>query len=461
MDIYGGFYRTVLMPGWERLRGRRLLERLDYLERTQWEPMSTVRAVQLAELRRLLVHAQRHIRYYGEVFADYGFDPHKVRDIEDLSRLPPLTKEIARQRRNDLVDRRTAASHIQKATSGSSGQPFELEYDRESEVWRRAMKWRTYGWAGYRPGTRALHYWGMPVPLDGLNGLKIRLDRSLRRERYVDCLAQDDRSLRQAVDVVRRFRPEVIVGFTMSLAKLARFIVERNLRDWDRISVIGGAEPLLEADRAALVEAFGDGVFDMYGARETMLLAGECEAHQGLHTMDDGHVVEVVVDGRPARPGEVGEVLVTDLHNFGMPLIRYQNGDLAEVSDGAPCPCGRGLSRPIVRIIGRRTEQLRDVHGQPISGLLVPALIALFRHHVEEYQVIQRASGEVVLRVVPGHKYDASAMAEVTTKARGYLKLPVRVEQVSRIDRGPGGKHRVVIVEPPSAQTDGSRVAAI
>lgn len=462
MDLYGGLYRKVLMPSWERLRGRRLFETLDFLERSQWQPRATIEAFQLMELRRLLMHAQRHIPYYRDLFADYGLDPRRVESIQDIARLPPLTKELVRAHRRRLVDSRTAATHIHKATSGSSGQPFEFEYDQGSEVFRRAMKWRTYAWAGYRPGTRALHYWGMPVPLVGMTGWKIRLDRALRREHYVDCIAQDEASLLRAVDEIRRFRPAVIVGFTLALARLARFIVERRLRDWGSIAIIGGAEPLFDADRAVLVEAFGPHVFDAYGARETMLIAAECEAHEGLHTMDEGQLVEVVVDGRPARPGEVGEILVTDLHNFGMPLIRYRNGDLAEVREDSACSCGRGLGRSVARVVGRRTAQLRDARGEPVSGLLIPALIALFRHHIEEYQVVQRASGEVVIRVVPGPRYDADAMAEVVRRAAPYFGgLPVRLELVSQLERGPGGKHHPVVVEPPSAQTDERQLAAI
>jgi len=462
MDVYGGLYRKVMMPSWERLRGRQLFETLDFLEHSQWQPRKTIEALQLEKLRRLLLHAQEHIPYYRALFSKHGLDPVRTESIRDIARLPPLTKEIVREHRTALVDARTSATHIHKATSGSSGQPFELEYDRGSEVFRQAMKWRTYAWAGYRPGTRALHYWGMPVPLVGMNGWKIRLDRALRRELYVDCIAQDEASLRRAVDAVRRFRPKVIVGFTLALARLARFIVDRRLRDWDDIPVIGGAEPLFDADRAVLAQAFGPRVFDAYGARETMLIASECEAHDGLHTMDEGQLVEVVVDGRPARPGEVGEILVTDLHNFGMPLIRYRNGDLAEVREDSPCSCRRGLGRSLARVVGRRTAQLRDARGEPVSGLLVPALIALFRHHVEEYQVVQKASGEVVIRVVPGPRYDAAAMAEVIRRATPYFGgLPVGLELVSHLERGPGGKHQVVIVEPPSTQTDEQRVAAI
>jgi phenylacetate-CoA ligase len=461
MDVYGGIYRAVLMPGWERLRGRPMFERLRYLERSQWEPASSVRALQLMELRRLLVHAGRRIPYYREVFATAGFDPRRLAALDDLAKLPLLSKEIIRARYRDLVDPDTAPTHIRKQTSGSSGQPFAFEYDRDSEVWRQAVKWRTYRWGGYRPGMRCFYYWGMPLPLRGTHGAKVRLDRALRRERYVDCLVQNDAALSRAADALRRFRPEVVVGYSIALATLARFITDRGLRDWDRIAVIGSSEPLYEEDRAALVAAFGDGVFDTYGTRETMLLAAECDAHAGLHTMDDAQIVEVLVDGRPARPGETGEIVVTDLHNFGMPLVRYKNGDLARTTDGAPCPCGRGLARAIERVTGRQTEQLRDAQGRPVSGMLMAALLANMRHRVRELQAVQRAAGELVIRVVPGPAYDAPAMAEMAAVARRYLGGAVSIETTAHIDRGPGGKHRLVVVEPPSPQADEHRVAAI
>ena len=107
---------------------------------------------------------------------------------------------------------------------------------------------------------------------------------------------------------------------------LARHVVEHKSRTWSDIPVICAAERLFPSDRAVLVEAFGPGVFETYGSRETMLIAAECEAHEGMHVPMENIVVEVVVrDGdreRPAQPGELGEVAVTDLHNLGAPFIR-------------------------------------------------------------------------------------------------------------------------------------------
>ena len=121
-------------------------------------------------------------------------------------------------------------------------------------------------------------------------------------------------------------------------------------------------------------------MFETYGNREVMLMATECEEHDGLHVQAENLVVEVVVrrddtDGtRPAAPGELGEVVVTDLHNLAMPFIRYATGDLATAADDSPCGCGRGLPR-IASVEGRTSDVLEDGDGHQVSGI---ALMTLF-----------------------------------------------------------------------------------
>jgi phenylacetate-CoA ligase len=448
MDTYGAFYRRVLMPAWEGVvRQRPTMKRWQELEKIQYRPRQEIEQIQLVHLKRLLAHAGDHIPYYRDLFREHGFAPAEITSLRDLALLPFLTKEIIREQYLDLVDERTRATHIHKHTSGSSGQPVFFEYDRNSEVWRQAVKWRGYGWAGYHPGMRSLHYWGMPVGLAGLTGAKARLDRMLRRESYVDCLRQDPKGLARAVGVIRRRRPEVLVGYTLATATLARFIVERGFSDLSPLTVITGAEALLDPDRVVMRSAFQGDVFETYGSRETMLLAAECELHAGLHTMDDAHVVEVVDGDRAAAPGTIGEVVVTDLHNFGMPLIRYKNGDLARTMDDTPCPCGRGLGR-IARITGRQIDTLHDAHGMPVPGMMVCAVIASLKHQIREFQVIQRARGDVVVRIVRGAKFEERAMDGVLERIQSYLRgCAIRVEWMASIDRGPTGKHRPVIVE--------------
>src|SRR5262245_41561672 len=304
MDLYGSLFARVLYPAWESgVRRRPTLQRLRYLQQTQWRPYADLEALQAGALRRLLVHAFANVPYYRRLFEERGITPHDIAGAADLTKLPILGREQAR----DSVEARTAtagaAVEIRKSTSGTMGRPLVFGYERSSEYWRHAMKLRGYGWAGYHVGQRSLHFWGAGPPAGNaaptlasrLGKLKIKGDRALRREHYVDCGRRGERDLDDVVSVIRRQRPEVMVCYSQAVADLARHVVARNLRDWDTIPVICGAERLYPADRLAVEQAFGPAVFETYGAREVMLMATECEAHAGLHTSMETLVVEVVV----------------------------------------------------------------------------------------------------------------------------------------------------------------------
>src|SRR4029078_11767360 len=204
--------------------------------------------------------------------------------------------------------------------------------------------------------------------------LKVQGDRALRREHYMDCGRRGERELDEVVGAIPRERPEVLSCASQAVADLARHVVARKLRAWDTIPVICGAERLYPADRVVVEEAFGRAVFETYGCREVMLMATECEAHAGLHTSMETLVVEVVVreggngTSRAARPGELGEVVITDLTNHAMPFIRYANGDLAIPAEPGTCACGRAHPR-LASIEGRVTETLVDGTGARVNGL--------------------------------------------------------------------------------------------
>jgi phenylacetate-CoA ligase len=426
---------------------------MEYLDRTQWLSRAEIDEIQMKDLRALLEHAGTNVPYYRELFRKLGFAPREVKRREDLAALPLLTRDILRERYDDLVDPAHRGNNVVKGTSGSTGAPLRFEYCWSSEVWRTAVKLRGYGWGGYRPGLPTMHYWAQvnPIPND-VRGAKIRLDRTMRRERWVNSMAQDEASLRKAVEVIRTFRPHCIIAYTQACAQLARFIIDRNLRDWDDISVLCGAEAVLPSDRVALEKAFGKGVFDTYGSRETMMMAAECPAHDGLHLSEENLLVEVASNGKPVATGVTGEVVVTDLHNYGMPMIRYVNGDMAILSAAESCACGRGL-RKLSSVVGRRADTLRDAAGNPVPGILLHVLFADGRRDVvRQFQAVQRANGDVTLKVVRGKDWDAAVFDAAVKKFRGYLQgINLNVEFHDAIAPGPNGKLRTLVVEKPAS----------
>jgi phenylacetate-CoA ligase len=453
MTVYGWVFKRLMLPAWENgLRARPTLALRDYLERTQYRPPDETEALQVADARRLVAHAIAHVPYYREKFA--GIAANDIRSIGDLMRLPILDRDEARE----CADRRKSTSRplptIIKTTSGTSGKPLKFGYDPASEYWRQAIKLRGYAWAGYQPGMRSLHFWGgatRPLPPISKRA-KIFADRLVRRERYIDCTRRGEKDLRDAVGVIRRWKPEVILAYTQAAADLARFIVDQGLRAWDDIPVILGAERLLPSDRAVLEQAFGRGIFETYGCREVMLIASECVAHTGLHLSSENLLVELVVrergGSRAAMPGELGEVVLTDLHNFGMPFIRYANGDLAVAAEIADCACGRVLPR-LASVEGRVTETLRDGAGNKVGGLVFNLIMVPLAERVQQFQAVQHKDGAVTLRLVPGKlPLDGGAQAALRDHVSRYLPgVSVRTEIVNEIPPTAAGKRQVVVVE--------------
>jgi phenylacetate-CoA ligase len=452
---YSAAFAGLLLPVWEGLiRRRDTLRHLRYLERSQWFGREERDQEDGAALRKLLCHAGENVAYYRELFKTHGFDPRGVRSAKDLDGLPLLTREIVRERYDDLVDPRSRGKNFKKGTSGSTGKPLRFEYSPESEYWRQATKLRGYSWAGYRPGRKAFFYWAAVAA--GPPSLKIRLDRALRRETFFDSMKQDEAARRAALEILRRTRPEVIVCYTQSCAQIARWLVENGYRDWDDIPVICGAEGVLSADRAILAKAFGPGIFETYGSRETMLMAAECEAHSGMHLSEENLVLEVLQNGKALGPGESGDVVVTDLHNYGMPMIRYVNGDVALLASNERCPCGRGLAR-LERVEGRRADTLFDKGGNAVPGIVFHVLFSDARRElVRQFQAIQRPNGEVTLKIVRGREFAEDAFQNVAQRFSEYLRgLPFTVEFHEAIAPHQGsGKLQTIVVEKRPSRFD-------
>lgn len=459
-DFYGMALGRVLYPAWERLRGRPTFGLLAQLQRSERASLDELVAMRMGYLRRLLGHAYRHTAYYRRAFDEIGVSPGDIQTLDDLIQIPLLSRATAQI----TVDKRTAsypaAAHV-KTTSGSTGQPLEVRYSTESRHWRDATRWRGFGWAGYHMGDKAMHLWGVPaVQAPRWARAKLAIDHKLRRDVYASCMVRSRENLLGMVEMIRRERPDVLAGYAQALADLARFVNLEGLRTWDTIPVIYGAERLWDHDRAELARAFGPAVFETYGCREFMLMGAECEAHDGLHESAEDLIIEILAIGpdgtqRRARPGETGEVAITDLHNLACPFIRYRTGDLAMVRRPSPCACGRTLPR-FGPVEGRVTETMRDAHGNPVEGILFNILFLNMAKYARQFQVVQRADRRLTLRVVPTQE---SLAPEAEALIREFVGkhvagIPLEIEQVREIPLTRAGKLCRVVVENPAALRD-------
>jgi len=309
---------------------------------------------------------------------------------------------------------------------------------------------RGYGWAGAGPGTRQLYLWGVPLGArrSSLARCKDRLYDWLYRKRVFSSFDMTRQREDAFVRELNDSRPDAIVAYTNPLYELARSLVARGVRAYSPRSIVVGAEKLHGFQREMIERAFGAPVFETYGSREFMLIGAECERHAGLHLTQENLRVEVLDhDGRPTPAGAEGNVVITDLYNYGMPFVRYANGDRA-IAGGADetCACGRGLAM-LRQVSGRRLDVLRTPDGRRIAGEFFPHLLKDFAG-IARFQVVQERMDRVELRVVYGGPgLGPAERRHLEAQARQALGLAVRFEliEVAEIPLTAAGKLRVVV----------------
>jgi phenylacetate-CoA ligase len=211
---------------------------------------------------------------------------------------------------------------------------------------------------------------------------------------------------------------------------------------------MSSAQVLPDNTRALIEEGFSTTVYDKYGAREFSGIAYQCGESRDHHVMDESYIVELLVNGRPAEPGEVGEVVITDLNNFSVPLIRYRIGDLATAVDVAPCPCGRGLSR-IGRIQGRTQAIVYCGNGTWLPGTFFHHFFKDHEYAIRSFQVHQERKGAFTLRIVKNKQFSDAAFTKILEELRHYVgdrsQTAIDVEFVDEIPLLRTGKHSPVV----------------
>lgn len=448
--MYATLFRHVLFPLYEtRLRGRETLTRLQELRQSQWRPEEELRELSFRRMIEAIRFAEEHVPFYRRRFAEYGVRARDVQAPEDLLRFPVLTKADIRAHGPELVAETFRGRMYQSGTGGSTGQPIRFAYDHRTYEARIAAAMRADGWAGAQPGERELHVWSRAFTRETpLARAKRRLHEALFRKRMLCAWDLGEGQLGAVADAIEEYRPAVVIGYATPLYHVARYALARGRRLPAPRGVITSAERLFQHQREAIVQALGAPVFDRYGCREVMLIAAECERHEGKHLNIENLFVEILRGSRHARAGEPGEVLVTDLISRSMPLIRYKNEDIATFAP-SPCSCGRGLPL-LASVEGRVLDMIVGPEGQLLAGEFFPHLM---KDHpgVSRYQVHQDRSRAITVRLVPGDGWSGETPAVIERELRACLgeRAAIRVDVVDDIPLTAAGKHRITVSEVP------------
>jgi phenylacetate-CoA ligase len=427
-DAYANLVGGKLLPFYEgRLRGRHTYDYRAEFEQNQWLTPQKLQDLQWRRLQALLDHAYRTVPHYFDAFIRAGLRPQDLKRPADLERLPILDRAVIRERPHRLMSASFKPEQlIQSATGGSTGELMRFRYDRESFDRRAAAAMRGDSWAGWGLCLPEFYIWGIPLmPQSRLKRLKVQVHHGLLRRTIVSSFDLTPEKVTTAARFYRRQKPRVVVGYANALYEFARCVKAAGIALPPPNGVISSAEKLYPYQRALVEEVFGAPVFDRYGCREVMLIGAECREHCGLHVTADNLYVEIVNKGTACEPGEPGEILLTDLHNYGMPLIRYRVGDIGAWK-GKDCPCGRGL--PLLKVVeGRVLDVITTPSGRAIAGEFFPHLFKDFAA-IRRYQVVQETRERVRVRAALSAPLEQGQRALLERKVAEMLGPELRVD---------------------------------
>jgi phenylacetate-CoA ligase len=446
MDLIPWFRRAIVEPVAFRLNGSCLRSEWRALEESQHLAAPQIAEIQRARLSKLLSFAARHNAFYAHRFGLAGLTPEALTEADALARVPILTKiEVQGAGLQLISDGFERGALLTAKTGGSTGRPLHLFFEEHVSQRRVAGGRRGRYWAGWKAGEPIAAVWGNPRHPAGAYG-RLRqwlLDPII----YLDTMAVDDEAVRAFARAWKGVRPTLLFGHAHSLFLLASLVRDLGLQEIRPKAIISSSMMLIPRERALIERVFGLRVFDMYGCEEVGLIASECEAHEGLHMNAEQVVVELLRDdGTPCAPGETGAVVVTDLQNRAMPLIRYRMEDYAEAARDA-CSCGRGL--PLLRrVVGRTADFLIRRDGTRVAGVSLIENTLTEIEGIEQMQLVQTALDSVVIRVVPTTRFSLEREAQLAEYFRStFPGATIRVERADRIAREANGKYRFSICQ--------------
>jgi phenylacetate-CoA ligase len=426
-------------PAMPPAAGQAMLALQFQLDLTQWWSPDALAERQFAQLHHLLHHALATVPHYRELAVSCGIDAGDMRDPATFGKWPSLRKAAIQAEPDRFMAERLPAGHggiDWTTTSGSSGQPLRAAGTDVSRFFQHALLARSQQWYGLdhgatlgairavTPGGRSSD-WGPPA------NAMYRTGPSCSISAFEDHRVQ--------LEWIRREQPVHLVAHNTNIHALLRKSVQYNLVPTSVRTVLGFGDMPVPDTAADLGQLWGARYFDTYSCSEIGPIALQCPEHGHLHVQSEHVLVEILRDdGTACEAGETGRVVITDLHNFAMPFIRYELGDYARA--GAPCPCGRGL--PVIdRIIGRAGQLAVDPTGRTFfphlnHGFWVTAAPILQR------QIVQLAPDELEIRYVAERDLTPAESDVLDREIRAAMRYDYRIRytRVETIAHSPGGK---------------------
>lgn len=401
---------------------------------------------QLSKLKNLIRHAKTNVPYYNKLLNDIN-----VTSMSDLTKIPFLTKEIIRAQKENLKAGNLPLCRFKpNSTSGSTGATMKFFSDNKTDVVRHACANRGDSWTGWRFGEPIVLLWGASKDTNKAHTLKSKLVNSglLFNTRVLSSYNMTNDDMTKYLHLINRVRPSLIVGYPSSLELLSKHKIELGIKVFSPKGIITGGETLHEYQKDIIQDAFAANVLNRYGCREVGHISNECEKQNGLHISTDHVIIEVVnSNGKLCKPGEAGEIVVTDLDNYVYPFIRYKIGDIGILSE-RKCTCGRAFPM-LEKIMGRTFDVVLGKNGNRVLATYFTLSFRYSVRGIEQFQLVQASNYDIKINVKSNEQFTKDEEIKTINLVKEKLgnDMQIIIHQVDEIEPTESGKFRWVISE--------------
>ncbi|OZY87699.1 hypothetical protein CBP51_12280 [Cellvibrio mixtus] len=440
MSIKKAFFKYCVYYPIILLRREWIYPYLKKLRLSQYYNRASIEADQFKRLADLLAHAKKNVPFYKNRLQS------ECNSLTELQDVPFLEKDDLRNNAAYLLNAEPKGYIRAKTTGGSTGAAVTIYKNNYAMAEELAATWRGYSWAGIEIGDLQARFWG--VPFDKKGRIRARLIDFVTNRIRLSAFSFSENDVARYLKVLNKKKPKYFYGYVSMIKQLAEYIDNNNLSlSFNLAAVITTSEVLSESDRVFFERVFNCKVFNEYGCGEIGTIAHECE-HGRMHITAENMIVEIVDhNGHVVPDGVSGEIVVTDLTNYSMPLIRYKMRDFG-VIDPSMCICGRGL--PILKEVhGREYDILINSKGEKFHGEFFLYMIEDAKKldmPVKGYQVEQVALGQMVINLVVDDLFFSKIKFFLENKIKNNFDDSIEIvfNKVPHINREASGKLRVI-----------------
>ena len=439
-------HKTLFVIGYT-FKNKDFLKYYNFVKKNEFESYENLKRYQEEKLQKLIYFSYNNVPYYSKLFENLNLNPDDIQTIEDLQKLPILTKEIIRNHQKDFIPLNLKEQkYINGSTSGSTGEPLQYRLTVEDETLGLAIMYANWGYAGYELGDKVAVIAGSSLMPSTKSKLTDNIKAFTMNYKKYSSFDLSDQYMDEIVTELNKFKPKYLRGYASSIYLFAKHIKDNDLDiDFHPKGVFTTAEVLFDFQRELVEDVFDCKVFDQYGLNDGGISAFECEMHKGLHVDMIRSIMEVADEnGNQLEAGKEGRILATSRYNYAMPFLRYDTGDLGILSD-EKCECGRGL--PLLKkIIGRTTDYLKFSNGAIIG---TPILTVLFgKFDIIQYQIVQKDPNTILVNIIKGKNYRDNNEKEIQDTFYKHVgDINIMFNYVDKIETTKAGKWKFIVRE--------------